>query len=269
MKLSDDDLHQFYDLINRGALFVVNHSGGKDSQAMTAIIHHLVPDDQIVIVHSHLPEVEWENTQEFIIKNSFGHPVYVTEANKTFFDMVNHRQMFPSPQHRQCTSDLKRGPLEKLIRHILKERDQSLIVSCMGMRAEESPNRAKKPIWKHDKRNSKAGREWYQFLPIHKMLTDEVFQTIQDAGQKPFWIYAEGMTRKSCCFCIMASEHDICTAARLRPDLAKTYIDKEQEIGQTMFMPSKNKDMSLKAIIERGKNQKKSDLNEIQLSFKF
>ena len=39
---------QIFQLIKAGALFVVNHSGGKDSQAMLIKVRELVPADQIL-----------------------------------------------------------------------------------------------------------------------------------------------------------------------------------------------------------------------------
>lgn len=235
--------------IDRGALFVVSHSGGKDSQAMTAYIQSMVPKDQIVIVHAHLPEVEWEGTEEFIKANSFGIPVHVCQAGKTFFEMVDRRGLFPSPSQRQCTSDLKRDPIDKVIRSLVKDRDNKLVINCMGMRAEESPGRAKRPVWKLNKRASKAGREVWDFLPIHEWPLAWVWDEIKAWGQTPFWIYAEGMTRKSCCFCIMASDCDLKTAARLRPELAKRYINKEREINHTLAMPSGGRRRFLSEIV--------------------
>ena len=112
------------ELAQEGALFVISHSGGKDSQAMTIKLSKMVPKDQLVIVYAHLPEVDWDGSVEHIKATSFGIPVYTCQAVKTFFEMVERRQKFPSPQYRQCTSDLKRGPIEKQIRAILKERGQ-------------------------------------------------------------------------------------------------------------------------------------------------
>ncbi len=40
------------ELVERGATFIVNHSGGKDSQAMAAYVRSFVPDDQILVVHA-------------------------------------------------------------------------------------------------------------------------------------------------------------------------------------------------------------------------
>jgi DNA sulfur modification protein DndC len=227
------------ELIRRGALFFSNHSGGKDSQAMFAYLRTIVPKKQLIIIHSHLPEVEWEGTKEHIWKYAYGYRFRICQAKKTFFEMVEHRQMFPSPKNRQCTSDLKRGPLEKLVREISKESHNLLIVNCMGMRAQESSKRSKLTPFKFSKRNSKAGREWYEWLPIHSWSEEEVFQTIANNDEEPFWTYGEGMKRKSCSFCIMACQSDLKIASRLRPALFQKYVETEKRIGHTLMMPTK------------------------------
>jgi DNA sulfur modification protein DndC len=137
------DFNPIPELIKRGALFFSNHSGGKDSQAMFAYLRTIVPEKQLIVLHSHLPGVEWEGTMDHIQKYLHGHRFQVAQAKKTFFEMVEHRQMFPSPKNRQCTSDLKRGPLEKRIRKTSKDAKNPLIVNCMGMRVQELSKRAK------------------------------------------------------------------------------------------------------------------------------
>jgi len=229
-------------LIKSGALFVCNHSGGKDSQAMLIYLKRHVLPSQLLIIHAELPGVDWEGTEDKV-RQYAGEliPVIVTRAKKTFFEMVEHRGMYPSPKYRQCTSDLKRGPIEKTIRHYLKAHPEhkGLIVNCMGMRAQESTSRAKLTTFKHNKRNSKAGREWYDWLPVHDMLEHEVFKAIKDAGEDPHKAYAAGMSRLSCVFCIMASKKDLATAAKLCPALYKKHVETERKIGQSMMMPVK------------------------------
>lgn len=172
----------------------------------------------------------------------------VVTAQKTLFDMARHRQKWPSPQYRQCTSDLKRGPIEKAIRHELKRRGLYLIVNCMGLRAEESSNRAKKAVFSFNQRNSKAGREWYDWLPIHDYKVGKVFGVIEAVGETPHWAYEAGMTRLSCCFCIMASKQDLRTAAMLYPEKYAEYVSMEKEIGHTLMMPIKGVAMGLEDI---------------------
>lgn len=244
---------QIESLIARRALFVINHSGGKDSQAMTAYLRRVIPADLLVIVHAELPEVDWDGIPEHIEATACGIPVHYTRAGKTFFDMVEQRRMFPSPKYRQCTSDLKRGPIEKVIRGLCSRTRRTYIVNCMGMRAQESDaRRALEPFkWqpyetpsgratgKSVRRTARhPGREWYDWLPIHTWRVAQVWQEIAEAGQTPHWAYGAGMTRLSCCFCIMASRDDLRTAARLRPDLLQRYIDTERRLDQTMLMPA-------------------------------
>jgi DNA sulfur modification protein DndC len=222
-------------LVDRGAMFMVNHSGGKDSQAMFHFVRAHVPDAQIIVVHAILPEVEWDGVEDHVRATIMGLPIITCQSRRTLLQMIAERGMFPSPSQRQCTSDLKRGPIEKAIRHT----GHKLIVNCMGMRAEESSSRAKLDTFKLSARNSKAGREWYDWLPIHDWLVGEVFGYIASVGQKPHWAYAKGMSRLSCCFCIMSSKADLKRAAELNPDLYAKYVGLEKSTGQVMMMPSK------------------------------
>jgi 3'-phosphoadenosine 5'-phosphosulfate sulfotransferase (PAPS reductase)/FAD synthetase len=226
-------------LIARGAVFVINHSGGKDSQAQTIFLRQIIPAAQLVVVHAELPEVDWDGIREHIEATVGGLPVHYCTAASTFFQMVERRGMFPSPTNRQCTSDLKRTPIERTIRAISAATGQKLFVDCVGLRAEESSSRAKAKVFKFDAKNSKAGREIYTWLPIHHWTTTQVFAAIEMAGQVAHWAYAAGMSRLSCCFCIMSSKADIKTAARLRPDLLARIASTERRLGQSMMMPAK------------------------------
>lgn len=235
-------------LIARGTIFIVNHSGGKDSQAMYLHLRDLVPKTQLVIVHADLGAVEWAGAVEHIVATTHGEPLHVCRARRNLLEMVAERGMFPSPSQRQCTSDLKRGPIERTIRAIAKNTSNKLIVNCMGMRADESASRKKLTPFKLSVSNSKAGREWYDWLPIHSWSEVQVFDRIADAGQQPHIVYSLGMRRFSCVFCIMASEDDLKTAAYLAttrpellndPHLFRKYANLERSTGQVMLMPSK------------------------------
>lgn len=185
-----------FQLIKDGALFVINHSAGKDSQAMAIVLREIVPAKQLLVIHADLGKVEWPGNREHI-ENTIGSLPFLTcrNENKTLLEMVDKRGMFPSPQHRQCTSDLKRAPIQRTIRRHLKANPQfdGKVVNCMGMRAQESPARAKRQPFTFSKSNSKAGREWWDWLPIHDWLVERVFSTISQAGQEPHWAYAAGM----------------------------------------------------------------------------
>lgn len=247
--MTPQDLIDVQELINDpDCLVVSNHSGGKDSQAMYIMLKGMVPAERLVVIHSHLPVVEWDGTQEFI-EETIEHEFHVVQAGKTFLEMVDRRGQFPSPSNRQCTSDLKRDPIAKKVRHLCNERGYKKVLNCMGLRAEESPARKKKNPFRLNKRQTNSKRTWYEWLPIHELTTAEVFQAIKDAGQVPFWTYSEGLTRKSCSFCIMSSKDDLCIAARLRPDLLEKYDQLERKHGRTMLMPGKDGPKTLKQTI--------------------
>lgn len=254
---------QIQALIERGALFVANHSGGKDSQAMFSYLLAHVPAAQIRVVHADLGRVEWAGALKHIEATVGDVPVDVVRARRDLLEMVDDRGMFPSPSQRQCTSDLKRGPIEKVIRRFVQERraaghpEAGVVVNCMGMRAQESHSRAKLDTFKLSKRNSIAGREWYDWLPIHDWSVDEVFATIKGVGQQPHPVYAAGMSRFSCCFCVMANEADLTTAARLSvtnpelfndPTLYRQYVQRERSTGQVMLMPKNGVRRSLEEV---------------------
>lgn len=225
-------------LVARGALFVINDSGGKDSQAMKALLKRHIPSRQLLIVHAVLDGEEWEGTTAHVHRYAGTTPVIIARSVKTFAEMVERRRMFPSPQQRQCTSDLKRDPIDREIRRHLAKHPEfgGLIVNCMGMRSQESPARAKLIPFKSNTRNSKAGRAWFDWLPIHDFTTAQVFQTIEDHGQVPHWAYGAGMTRLSCMFCIMSSQGDLRTAALHNPAAYRERVQLERKIGHTINM---------------------------------
>ena len=226
-------------MIRAGALVAISTSGGKDSQAMTILLSRIVPRENLVAVHAPLEDVEWPGTVEHIEATlPDGVPLILARvtSGKTLLDSIEKRGRFPSPSVRFCTSDNKRGPIERELRRHLKAHPRfgGRIVSAMGMRAEESTARARKTPWKFSERNSRAGRTWFDWLPIHDLTEGQVFDVIRDAGQAPHPAYAMGMSRLSCVFCIMASRSDLRTAARLQPQLYARYCALERRIGHTL-----------------------------------
>lgn len=207
----------------------------KDSQAMFHYIHRHVPASQITVLHALLPDVEWEGVEEHVRNTIYNIPVMTCKSRRTLLQMIAERGMFPSPKNRQCTSDLSLGPIERTVRNT----GQTLVVNCMGMRAQESTSRSKLETFKLNQKNTNSKREWYDWLPIHHWLIEEVFDAITSVGQQPHWAYAQGMTRLSCCFCIMSSKQDLTTAAKLNPELYRKYVSLEKTTGHVMMMPTK------------------------------
>lgn len=235
---------EIHALVSDNALFVSNHSGGKDSQVMLIKLLEIVPPSQLIVVHASLGVIEWPGALELAETQAgdAGLPFIVARASKTFFEMVERRfenrpevPSWPSSNTRQCTSDLKRGPIQREVRRYAKANGFKTIVNCLGLRAQESPGRAKRQVF------SKMGisnsvNTWYEWLPVHELLTEEVFATIRLAGQEPHYAYALGNERLSCVFCIMASRNDMANGARHNPPLLDKYAELEAKTGYTMHM---------------------------------
>lgn len=236
---------QITSLVRAGALFVSNHSGGKDSQAMLIKLRDVIPARQLVVVHASLGTVEWPGALELAANQAAnaGLPFIVARAHKTLLEMVARRfenrpevPSWPSARTRQCTSDLKRGPIQREVRRYAKENGFNIVVNCLGLRAQESPGRAKRQILRRNDTDSNSVLTWYEWLPVHELLTDEVFATIRGAGQEPHYAYSLGNERLSCVFCIMASRNDLRNGARYHPELLGQYAELESKTGYTMHM---------------------------------
>ncbi|ELH0788540.1 phosphoadenosine phosphosulfate reductase family protein [Salmonella enterica] len=232
-------------LIDAGALFVSNHSGGKDSQAMLIKLLDAIPARQLVVVHASLGSVEWPGALELARDQAraAGLPFIVATARKTLLEMVVRRfenrpevPSWPSASTRQCTSDLKRGPIQREVRRYAKANGFKVIVNCLGLRAQESPGRAKRRPFRKNETDSNSVLTWYEWLPVHELKTDEVFSVIREAGQKPHYAYELGNERLSCVFCIMASRNDLKNGATCHPELLEQYAELETRTGYTMHM---------------------------------
>lgn len=244
-------------LRDRGALFIVNHSGGKDSQAMYLWLKRelQVPSSQIRVVHADLPDADWPGTLEHI-EATVDEDVQVVVSKygsgdvKTLLSYAEKRGKFPSPAQRWCTSDLKTRPIDawmtaemcKINRlparcNVSKARHR-VVVMCLGMRAQESDNREFLEPWSLDLSQSVSGRIVFDYLPIFTLSDRQVFDKIKAHRQAPFWIYgrtpehkkmlaaagsvdhtgaAVPMTRMSCVYCIMGSDADIGVASHIEP----------------------------------------------------
>ncbi|SSB97860.1 3'-phosphoadenosine 5'-phosphosulfate sulfotransferase (PAPS reductase)/FAD synthetase [Pseudomonas sp. 43mfcvi1.1] len=231
-------------LVASGALFVANHSGGKDSQAQLIKLLEVIPPSQMIVAHACLGEMEWPGAMELARDQAVaaGLPFILARANKTLLEMVERRfesrpevPSWPSASTRQCTSDLKRGPIQREVRRYAKANGFKVIVNCLGLRAAESPGRAKRKTFSL-MTISNSVNTWYEWLPVHDLSTKEVFGVIADAGQEPHYAYAEGNDRLSCIFCLFGSRGDLRNGRRHHPGLLTQYAALEKHTGYTMHM---------------------------------
>lgn len=231
-----------FDLTSYDAI-VINTSAGKDSQAMMDYVVGLAKEqgvlDRVVAVHADLGRVEWKGTKELAAEHCahYGIPLHVvTRPQGDLLQQIEERGMFPDSQNRYCTSDQKRGQICKLHVQITKKLNlprKARILNCMGLRAEESSNRAKKPAFEQDKRNSNGKRDVFTWLPIHAWTTKQVWAVIRASGVKYHPAYDLGMPRLSCCFCIFAPKNALMIAGQHNPELLAAYVALEEKMGHT------------------------------------
>ena len=149
---------------------------------------------------------------------------------------VESRGMWPDPKRRFCTSDHKRAQVDRAYTAptTIAEKDRPVrILSCIGMRADESPSRAKKLPFTTSKRASNGKRQVDEWLPIHRWTEPEVWARINSSpiADLVHPAYSYGMPRLSCCFCIFAPKDALIIAGHHNPELLAEYVRVEKKIG--------------------------------------
>jgi 3'-phosphoadenosine 5'-phosphosulfate sulfotransferase (PAPS reductase)/FAD synthetase len=191
---------------------------------------------------------------------------------QSLLEQVEARGMWPDAARRYCTSDNKRSPIRALMTRIAAEHRAAgvtgpvRILSVMGMRAEESRARARRPPFRHDgartcpctpcrqlppdKRGhgaSNTRRHVDEWLPVHHYTTAQIWDRVRAAGTRPHWAYQD-MPRLSCRFCVLASKAALIRSAQLNPALAAEYAAVEARIGHRF-----RKDLSMAEVIDLAK----------------
>lgn len=221
---------------------VVNSSAGKDSQAMLDYVVEQADlvgfkRERIVVAHAELRKEEWSGTVELCRKQAehYGLKVYVMARRKadgsgdTILEYAERRKMWPSSGQRWCTSDFKRGPVGRLFTQL----GGGAILNCLGMRAQESPTRAKLPEFEENKRYTNDSRCVDNWLPIHSWTLEQVWARIKTSGVPHHYAYDLGMPRLSCCFCIFAPRAALLLAGKHNRALLEEYVATERKIGHS------------------------------------
>lgn len=218
---------------HQDTVLIINMSGGKDSVYMAGLLRQKFPNVRMLAVYAdtgfeHVKPVSAEQWARECCE-ALNIPLYtVRNPNKTFLTMVQKRHKtrpevpsWPSSSTRQCTSDLKRGPIETWIRRAVKSGliTEKYIISCMGLRAAESAQRAKAKRLSRNKTLSKAGRIVYDWLPIHTATLQDVLLWHRDSRTPLHPVYVPAyhwdgtqggyLRRFSCRVCIFSTKADI------------------------------------------------------------
>ena len=235
---------------------LVNTSGGKDSQAMMDEVYRLAAEagvtDRLIAVHADLGRVEWEGTKALAAKQAEQYGIrfeVVSRAKGDLLDQIIDRRIsldakgktdapaWPSSDARFCTSDQKTSQVEKFMTALVRESGitgrRVRILNCLGIRAQESPARAKKVAFGPDSATNKTVRLVERWLPIFTWTEDEVWARIKESGVPYHPAYDLGMSRLSCVFCVFASKSDLTIAAKHNPELAREYAEVEIQVRST------------------------------------
>ncbi len=228
-------------------ILLINSSAGKDSQAMLTHIAKMAKEQgvesRLVVVHCDLGRVEWKGTAELAEEQAKHYGVRFIKVSRPQGDLLDHvekRGMWPSSAARYCTSDHKRGQVYKVLTQLtdeiraIKGKDyQVRILNMMGIRADESPARAKKVPFEHDEQASNGKRHVDVWYPIFDWSVEQVWTTIRQSGVRSHRAYDLGMPRLSCCFCVLASENALLLAGHHNKELLAEYVAVEKKIGHT------------------------------------
>jgi DNA sulfur modification protein DndC len=223
--------------VQEAEVVFISHSGGKDSQAQLAHAINLGLKAKLVVVHADLGEMEHENMVPFIEANSFGLPVHVVKSENDFFWWARKYSRIPDSRARFCTSELKTAPIAEFIHAYMYKHGFTKGINATGIRAEESPSRAKKnPVELSDmtqvrKHPTHVITDW---LPVFDFTLEQVWQIIKDAGQRPHKMYAMGFTRLSCAFCVLGKVNETQMAAKLYPEKLAKMEQLENDLGKTI-----------------------------------
>lgn len=219
------------------SLILVNTSSGKDSvnclmetvaEAKRQRVIH-----RVMAVYSDLG-ADW--TQSYDVAQAqcrgLGIPLNRVFPKHSLPDYLEARMRFPSMRCRYCTA-MKTGAIEKFIRQLYPAKIESKILSITGERAEESPRRAKLPIFEPHKVLTSGNRQVFRYRPIHDWSTGKVWDKIRTAKMPYHPAYDLGNERLSCALCVFACDRDLRNGATNRPDLAERYLEVERKSGFT------------------------------------
>ena len=247
-------------------------SGGKDSTAMLLLAYEREIDARLVFAdtgHEHPLTYGYVQYLNDWCKKNWGRQIQVVKADFTrqlavrrsniqkkwegevaqeridvalanlqptgnpFLDLCKLKGRFPSTRARFCTQELKHVPIQQqVVEPLLKKND--CLISWQGVRAEESPSRAKLPEkdvefghWDPEPKGLLIYR------PLIKWRHDQVFEQHRKHGVEWNPLYEHGMSRVGCFPCIMCRKSEIQKMSIRFPEQIDRVADWEKQVGLT------------------------------------
>ncbi len=251
--------------LQSGAALALSISGGKDSHAMAKAVVSFLKlnnlDNYVFAIHADLGRTEWKESLPMcqqLCKRLGIELIVVRRENGDMLERWKQRRVamktkygkempfWSTKAHRYCTSDMKRGPINKYLRKF------SHIISVEGIRADESKDRAKASQYEFRKEIWTRKRAAYTWNPIlnwtmHDVWSEEgvninILEKYRAEYKatgvvNPGWpfhpAYVYGNDRVSCMMCIMGSKRDLLNGIRHNPELAFEIAKMELDSGFT------------------------------------
>ena len=250
--------------LDAGAALAISISGGKDSQALLNSVLGAHQEHgwtgPVFAIHADLGRLEWNETPKFVTELAARYEIELVIVRRAKGDLLDRWQdrmeqlegtgkpFWSSSAARYCTSDLKRDPIDKYLRRF------DHVVVAMGLRADESRERAKKQVCAIRTRIDNSKRTAMDWNPIHHWTEDDVWAelstSLSDLDDRRLlarggaeqlalagWVahpaYVYGNERLSCSLCVLASKNDLRNGARRHPALYETLVDMERQSGCT------------------------------------
>ncbi len=233
-------------------IIIMNTSAGKDSQAAMQRLVDVATEqgvmDRITVVHCDLGRAEWQGVKELAVRQAeaYGLPIRVVSrqargGNDILGQVEHERHKWPAIGIAQfCTSDHKTSQagivVTELIGDIreaegfarLSNKRHVKVLQVLGLRAQESTRRgAKLPVENRQTNKSKTEDEW---LPIFDWTTEEVWSCIRSNALESHPAYDLGMSRLSCCFCVVAKLSDLRISAKANKGTLAEYVKVERRV---------------------------------------
>ncbi len=195
--------------LGEGVVFVCNVSGGKDSTATAlALVEAGIPHRRV------FADTRWEAPETYehldMLRAKLG-PIDVVGYPGGMPAKIREGARFASRMQRWCTRELKIDALRKYYDAI--EVDGASAVCTIGIRASESPSRAK--MLECDDDEMWGGWMW---RPIIRWTIADVLAIHHRHGVPVNPLYQRGHDRVGCYPCVMASKEDVRLVADYAPE---------------------------------------------------
>lgn len=234
-----------------GAVISYSVSGGKDSDALVLACERELSDHPgpRVLIHSDLGRTEWAESlpqcqrlaehvglELITVRRKAGGMMerWLSRWESSIRRYANLETVtlilpWSTPSMRFCTSELKTAII---CRELVHRFAGQTIINALGIRAEESPNRAKAEICKAQTLLESRPRKTtgFTWLPIHHWSIGDVWGIHDAARFKAHDAYTRyQMSRVSCVFCILANQVDLSNAASAAQnhDIYREMVDLE------------------------------------------